>query len=361
MKLPTSPDGGDITDLVWVATGFLGDIILATAGFELAAKHFPDVRQHVITTPLGVAALDGSLVLKTRIAFDKRGQSTWTAMRGTLSALRKALEPEARPLLLQVHRSMRSSLLTHLSRLPTVTYQESEWASHAVCRVSRVAPLHEAARIGLLLEPLGIARRDIVDARPVLPALPLQCDVAWQKRLKDCRTRGQRLVGIAPGSVWGTKRWTKNGFVELIQRILQETQDAVVLLGSSAEKNLCAELVSTLSLTHPSLVEDRLLDLSGATTLDDLRRIYPVLSSLVSNDSSPLHYGSAFNIPTVALFGATVPEMGFGPLASGSKTLGVNLSCRPCSDHGPQVCPLGHFRCMKDLSAERVLNALFEV
>jgi heptosyltransferase-2 len=32
----------------------------------------------------------------------------------------------------------------------------------------------------------------------------------------------------------------------------------------------------------------------------------------------------------------------------------VELECRPCSDHGPQVCPLGHFKCMKTLLPERV-------
>jgi heptosyltransferase-2 len=65
------------------------------------------------------------------------------------------------------------------------------------------------------------------------------------------------------------------------------------------------------------------------------------------------------NTPTVALFGPTVPEFGFGPLADLSKTVGVeHLDCRPCDRHGPQRCPLGHWRCMRELSAEHVYEIL---
>jgi heptosyltransferase-2 len=53
--------------------------------------------------------------------------------------------------------------------------------------------------------------------------------------------------------------------------------------------------------------------------------------------------------PTLAIFGPTVPAFGFGPLAPRRDTAGVeNLACRPCDPHGPRVCPLGHWRCMRD-------------
>ena len=85
-------------------------------------------------------------------------------------------------------------------------------------------------------------------------------------------------------------------------------------------------------------------------------------AALVTNDSAPLHLASAMGTPTVAIFGATVPAFGFGPLAARraiAETAG--LECRPCSSHGPQVCPLGHFKCMKELDAQRVLDAVHAV
>ena len=94
------------------------------------------------------------------------------------------------------------------------------------------------------------------------------------------------------------------------------------------------------------------------TALEDLPGLFKRCRLLVSNDSSPIHFASAVNLPTVAIFGATIPEMGFGPTADQSSSIGISLDCRPCSDHGPMVCPLGHFRCMKELSAEMVFEQI---
>lgn len=351
-------NANDFTDIVWVTTGFLGDLILTTAGIELAAKFWPKIGQHVITTPLGALALAQADHIQTIIPFDKRGGSTLQAMGNTVRSLREVCLAPKRPVLLQVHRSVRTSLLTRMSRLPTITYMESALASHATFRVPRIATFHEASRIALLLEPLGMPRDAIVNARPRLKALPLGDASGWQRQIIRWRETGKSMIAIAPGSVWGTKRWTKEGFTQLIRLIAKETEDAVILLGSGAEKEICAAIIQDLGPDGLPSNTDRFLDLSGVTSLEDLCRVFPVLTALVCNDSAPLHYASAFDVPTVALFGATIPEMGFGPLAIRSRTLGVELDCRPCSDHGPQVCPKKHFRCMKDLAPAVVFSVL---
>jgi heptosyltransferase II len=85
-------------------------------------------------------------------------------------------------------------------------------------------------------------------------------------------------------------------------------------------------------------------------------------AALVTNDSAPLHLATAVGTPVIALFGPTVPEFGFGPRRPGDLTLGRGeLPCRPCSRHGPQVCPLKHHRCMRDLSVDAVIAAMTTV
>ncbi|HEX9894642.1 MAG TPA: glycosyltransferase family 9 protein, partial [Gemmatimonadales bacterium] len=79
---------------------------------------------------------------------------------------------------------------------------------------------------------------------------------------------------------------------------------------------------------------------------------------LVTNDSAPLHLAGAVGTPVVALFGPTVPAFGFGPTGAADRVVEVSgLACRPCSTHGPMVCPLGHHRCMIDLPVRSVLAA----
>ncbi len=83
---------------------------------------------------------------------------------------------------------------------------------------------------------------------------------------------------------------------------------------------------------------------------------------MVTGDSAPLHIAWAFDRPTVAIFGATTPELGFVPLTSRCRVVQVEgLVCRPCSAHGPRECPLGHFRCMREITTEMVERACDEL
>jgi heptosyltransferase-2 len=101
---------------------------------------------------------------------------------------------------------------------------------------------------------------------------------------------------------------------------------------------------------------------AGGLSLRESAALIQRASVLVTNDSAPLHLATAVGTPIVALFGPTVPEVGFGPRRAGDATLGhTGLSCRPCSRHGPPRCPLGHHRCMRDLSVDAVLEVIANI
>lgn len=334
-----------IQNLIWIQTSFLGDVILSTAAIHLARKEFPGAKHWLITTPLGKAALEGQSCLDGMIAFDKRNDG----LRG-FKAIKDQLKKNGAlegALILQPHKSFRSSLLARFLGVPRITYNETAGGFGAWRRVPRVAMLHEAARIGLLLEPLGIKREHIVRQKPILHAVKPLPEVAAPLE----HFSGQ-LVGMAPGSVWATKRWSAEGFADVAQSLLRLPDVGVVLLGSREEQE-AARAILKRNGNHPHL-----FNLVGITSLADLPAIYEKLDLLITNDSSPIHYASALGVPTVAIFGATVPALGFGPLAEKSVVVEhTDLPCRPCSDHGPQTCPLGHFRCMREITAAQVFSA----
>lgn len=347
------PARAAVTDIVWLQTGFIGDIVLSTGAFALARAEFPAARHHLITTAIGVKALEGAPGLASLIVFDKKGGAL-RAFRAVRDQLWPRLASPDGTVLVQPHRSHRSGFLARFLGLPAINYQESAFGGYAAARVARVAVMNEAARVALLLEPLGVEREKIAAAVPHLDALALDPESAVARLLAG----PGRLFAVAPGSVWGTKRWTPEGFTALVKALLAENPDArVVFVGSQTE----APLVATIAAGLEAAERARTLDLAGKTSLADLRRVFPRFALLVSNDSSPLHFAAAFDVPTVAIFGATVPEMGFGPLASKRRVVGLSLPCRPCSDHGPETCPLGHFKCMRGLKPEAVLQACREI
>jgi heptosyltransferase-2 len=121
----------------------------------------------------------------------------------------------------------------------------------------------------------------------------------------------------------------------------------VAIIGSEAEQD------AARTIRNEAAVE--ICDATGRLSLLGSAELIGRAAALVTNDSAPLHLASAMNTPTVALFGPTVPAFGFGPLASRNAVGGIDsLACRPCHRHGPRRCPLGHWRCMRDLSPEHV-------
>lgn len=335
--------------MIWLATGFIGDVVLTTAGIELARKEFPGARQHVITTEVGRKALAHADDLASVTVFDKRGQGTLAAFRVVRGELLRHVSSKKTAVLLQAHRSYRSSLLARYLGFTTIGYAEADFSFLADQAADRIALFHEAARISMLLEPLGVGREKIRPAKPRLRVSQLRTEIS---RLLPGGSAP--IVAIAPGSVWGTKRWTSEGFTQLAAALIAEGL-RVILIGSQAEEAVASEIFAAL----PDVT--RAANLAGKTLIEDLPSLLAMCSVLVSNDSSPIHFASAVDVPTIAVFGATIPEMGFGPLARQSRTAGIKLACRPCSDHGPMVCPLGHFRCMKDLAPDQVLAGVKSV
>jgi heptosyltransferase-2 len=125
-------------------------------------------------------------------------------------------------------------------------------------------------------------------------------------------------------------------------------------VGSPDDRDLAAEIVARVRESGGAAV-----DATGRLSLLASTAMIARARALITNDSAPLHLGSATGTPTLAIFGPTVPDFGFGPLAPRRGVLGLeSLPCRPCDRHGPQRCPLGHWRCMREIAAADVTSML---
>jgi len=156
--------------------------------------------------------------------------------------------------------------------------------------------------------------------------------------------RGGYVV-MAPGAEYGpAKRWPHFG------ALAQQLQQPVVLLGSAKEAPLC----EGIALLAPG----RTRNLAGQTSLAEAFALIAGAGCVVSNDSGLMHVAAAFGVAQVALFGSSSP-LHTPPLNERAKVVWLKqdpdytppLDCAPCFQ---RECPLGHFRCLNDVSAERV-------
>ncbi len=327
-----------------IQTSFLGDTVLTTPLLAQLAKRGP---VDVVTTPASAALLANHPAVRSVIPFDKRG--TERGLRG-LFRLARRLRRTKYDLALLAQGSWRSATLAVLARIPVrVGFNTSAGKLLYTIRVPYRDDLHHAARLLMLGRPNG--REPTADElRPSLAPGDAERAAVDALLARHGVKPGERLAAIAPGSVWGTKRWPY--YPELAQLLAPHAR--VVIIGSTSD----APLAGAVTAAEPTAI-----DAAGELSLLASAELIGRCGVVVTNDSAPLHLASAMGTPTVAIFGPTVPDFGFGPLSPLASVVGEDtLPCRPCDRHGPQHCPLGHHRCMRDLAptlvAERALTLL---
>ena len=321
---------------VVIQTSFLGDTILTTPLLAQLARRGP---VDVVTTPAASSVLKGHPAVRTVIVYDKRGAHAGLIGLTTLaSRLRKTSYDSA----FLAQGSLRSAALAFLARVPErIGFATSPGSWLYTTKVPYRDDLHHAARLLLLSRPNGREPTE-EETRPTLAPGDAERAQVDELLRRAGVVHGERLIALAPGSVWATKRWPY--YAELAQTLAADGR--IIIVGGRDDSALAAEIRKAV----PNAV-----DATGALPMLGSAELIGRSAVIVTNDSSPLHLASAMGTPTVAIFGPTVPDFGFGPLAPSNVVVGhETLTCRPCHRHGPRRCPLTHFRCMRELTAELV-------
>jgi ADP-heptose:LPS heptosyltransferase len=137
---------------------------------------------------------------------------------------------------------------------------------------------------------------------------------------------------------WGGER----EWLELACMVKGQLGLQLVLVGSAPEKvvtDLPGELVNAVN---------RLPLRASAALLASARAV-------ISTDSGPLHLAQALAVPTLGLFGASLPEI-TGPRRTDAMILTGSVDCSPCS-----ISHCVEQQCMRQLKPEKVTAALAEL
>jgi len=154
------------------------------------------------------------------------------------------------------------------------------------------------------------------------------------------------VLALCPGAEYGpAKRWPAAYFAAVANAKLAQGWQ-VWLFGSDKDAPITAQV--------QALTQGRCLDLGGRTSLGEAIDLMALAAAVVSNDSGLMHVAAALGRRVIALFGSSDPNH-TPPLSDKARVLYLALWCSPCF---ARECPLGHLRCLKDLSPDQVLAAL---
>ncbi len=319
----------------------LGDVLL-TAPFvqTLAETH----RVIFVTSPAFVEVVSALPGVDRAVGFGKDGGVT------AAFALGRELRAETPDVVFDLQRKLKSIALARAIGARTVPYvlrTPAEAIRSMVGRDTVFEGPHQTVRYHALLSEIG------VEAEPrVVHLTPPQ---RWVSAGNAVLARGgllrKKLVGLAPFATHGSKAWPLDRFIGVIGSLAPTV--AVVVFTPVGTTTAHLEIERALP-KHP-IIPTHELPLSTAAAL--LNRC----NWLLGVDTGPVHLAALLGIPSVAIFGPTSVQR-WGPWP-GARAEAVHvgkaeLTCMPCSNHGTESCPLGHHRCMQEVTADEVGFAL---
>ncbi|NOT33947.1 MAG: glycosyltransferase family 9 protein [Candidatus Eisenbacteria bacterium] len=335
------PDGG-FRRIEILRLSSLGDVVLALPVVHALAAAFPSahLRFWVKEEFADAVRFDPAIAHVRSLDPDARRIEDLISM---------SAEMEASDLIVDLHRSVRTRVLTWRQKAPILSapsyrLRRGRWVR---ARWSGPAPVPSALeRYAQALASLGVTPT----ASP-----RLACGDAAEQWAADWMTQWSPATApivCCPAAHHFTKRWPQEHWIAL-DRSLAALGRPRLYLSLARERRSLPELSQ-----HVESAAD------ARWCSEPLARMAALVShaaGAVTNDTGLMHVAAARGARVVALFGSTSPVLGFAPAGAGHIVLCRNEPCQPCTLHGRTECPLSHFRCMRELQPAQVLTAVEKV
>lgn len=326
-------------------TAFIGDVIFISPLVHAIKQAYPQARLTLMVRPAKAEVAACIPGVDDVATFDKRGREA--GLFGLLRAARK-IRRQGFDLLIAPHRSTRSALLAHFSRIPLrVGYR---------CGLGRLC-YHLALRpdgdeLCRLVQDQQLLRRVGID--PAGHKLRLKAPPQHRQLVTEfLRANGlpgeTRLVALCIGSVWPTKRWPPVYFASLAESLFERGYRPV-LFGGGDEIEIADEI--------ERVVPGKVLSCVG-NSLTETAALIDRCEMAVGSDSGLTHMARALGVPSVLIYGPTDSHQ--HRFEERCQVLAAKVPCRPCSRHGHNRCPERHHDCMRLVSPEQVMDALRQI
>lgn len=319
-----------IKKLLIIRLSSLGDILLTTPFVRAIKTQFPDLKIDMLIRDEYADVIKLNPYIDNKFLFKKDDKSN--------SDLIEQLRNIGYDLIIDLQNNLRSKKIISSLKIRNVKF-------------------HKKSFDKFLLVNFKINRLKVAPPIPVRYSNTIQSlkldeqglDLFTDKSVNAELIGNENLIGFCPGARHFTKRWQKEYFIELGNKLAQNGY-TIILFGGKIDKEICAELENKISSA---------IDLSNNDDLLQTAADMKLCKAVVCNDSGLMHTASAVGSKVIAIFGSTVKEFGFTPYNCSNLILENNsLTCRPCSHIGRSNCPKKHFDCMKSIKPEFVFEQL---
>lgn len=348
----------DPTSIGVFLPNWVGDLVMATPALRAIRRHFgPSSRLVGIMRPYLADLLAGTHWLDEQWFFDPRSKDR--SLRAW--AVAKRMRRERFDIALLLTNSLRTAIVAWLGgareRIGYVRYGRGPLLTGKVyprTSIGGAAPL-SARRAGGRVAPTPMVESylklaEAVGCPPESPQLELATTELDEQSADGVFRRlgigenGRVITFNSSGAFGSAKLWPVEHFAVLARRVVNELDHDVLVMCGPSERETARRITRLADSARVFSMADQPLDLGTAKACIRRSRL------MVSTDSGPRHMAAALGKPVVTLFGPMLPIWSENPTQRGANLV-LDLDCIGCRK---RVCPLGHHRCMRNLTVEMV-------
>lgn len=321
----------------------IGDIVLTTPVVRCLKKQVATAEVHYLTRKRYAGIVEGNPYID-RVH----------AMEDNLDEVIATLQAEDFDYVIDLHHNLRTLKVKRALGKQAFSFNKlniEKWLL-TVLKINRLPDIHIVDRYMETVSSFGV-RNDGAGLDYFIP----EAELIQESDIPTSHHAG--YIGLVIGAAHNTKKYPP----ERLQEFCTGIDHPVIVLGGKED----AERGEQLAAIDPFKIYNACGKFSLHESADLVRRAKLV----VTNDTGLMHIAAAFKRPVVSLWGNTIPGFGMYPYYGGNylshqqqgpfDILEVNgLRCRPCSKIGYDKCPKGHFKCMREIGADRLKNAVLQ-
>jgi ADP-heptose:LPS heptosyltransferase len=323
----------------------IGDIVLTTPVIRCVKQQLENAEVHFLTKRSFQAVTEHNPYIDKFYYYDD-----------DLSRLIKALKQERYDYVIDLHKNLRSYRIRLALNCKVLSYKKQSLQKFLLTRLH----IDFMQKRHIVLRNLdSVAALGVRDDGMGLDHFIGQQDIVRVEDLPASHSMG--YVAMVIGASYFTKKLPVYKLQELCARI----NYPLVLIGGKEDAAAGNEVAALDSV--------KIYNACGKFSLGESADIVRKAKLVISHDTGLQYIASAFNKPTLAIWGGTSPRLDVEPfygsrfLATTSRSpyrsmIVPGLSCQPCSNFGRKKCPRGHFKCMHlqdlDLMAKEVADRL---
>jgi heptosyltransferase II len=327
--------------ILLIEPNWLGDILFTTPAIRALRRSSPEVFIGVMAHPRCKEMLEDNPNINVVIDFDERSSHRGLVKKILFIFKLRRMKFDT---VISFHRSMTKMLIARLAgigrRIGYYTKKRSWLLTDCIKEDKGIT--HRVEYFLGILRSIGIddAGRDY-DFYISEYIVQEADDIMEKAGIK----RGEKFFIINPGGNWPPKRWLKERYACLAERLHSIYNLKILVTGAQKDINLASDIINSSG--------DYVVSLCGKTTLKQLAAIMRKANLVVANDTGPMHIAASQQVPVIALFGPTSPKV-TGPYGKGKcLVLQKWFNCvTPCY----KTCD--DYKCMEAISVDDVIGAI---